>query len=96
MRAVKKPIPVDFVQFTRDIESIKKLKEFMGKNMGCLAGGFNGLPLELEIVTLEDGEVLEAKHIAREGDYIVKGAAGEFWPVRKEIFELTYEVIDEK
>ena len=28
---------------------------------------------------------------ADEGDYIVRGIAGEFYPVKKEIFERTYE-----
>lgn len=28
---------------------------------------------------------------ASEGDYIIKGVAGEFYPCKPEIFELTYE-----
>ena len=41
---------------------------------------------------------LEGDHTFEAGDYIAgPGAAGEFWPVRKDIFEATYaEVDDEK
>lgn len=39
---------------------------------------------------------LEGEMKARLGDYIVKGVDGEFYPVKKEIFEKTYvEVKDE-
>ena len=29
------------------------------------------------------------------GDYIIKGIKGEFYPCRADIFELTYERVDE-
>jgi len=31
---------------------------------------------------------------ATEGDYIIKGVAGEFYPCKPDIFEQTYEAID--
>ena len=31
---------------------------------------------------------------ATDGDYIIKGVKGEFYPCRKDIFEETYEKID--
>lgn len=38
---------------------------------------------------------LEGDHTFEEGDYIAgPGAAGEFWPVHKDIFEETYEEVD--
>lgn len=43
------------------------------------------------IVTLEDGKDGEAKHIADPGDWIVRGVKGELYPVKPDIFALTYE-----
>lgn len=45
---------------------------------------------------VEDGPVmtiptLEGDMDAMDGDWIIKGAAGEFYPVKPEIFEQTYE-----
>jgi len=34
---------------------------------------------------------LEGDHLARPGDWIIKGVAGEFYPCKPEIFEATYE-----
>ena len=42
-------------------------------------------PVELYISTLE------GVHHASVGDYIVRGIKGELYPVKPEIFELTYE-----
>ncbi len=40
-------------------------------------------------------ETLEGEHIARVGDYIIKGIAGEFYPCKPEIFDKTYEVVND-
>lgn len=32
---------------------------------------------------------------AHEGDYLIKGVEGELWAVQKDIFEKTYEILDE-
>lgn len=36
-------------------------------------------------------ETLEGNHKALEGDWIIKGVAGEFYPCKPDIFEMTYE-----
>jgi hypothetical protein len=33
--------------------------------------------------------------IANMGDYIIKGVKGEFYPCRPDIFEKTYELVEE-
>ena len=49
----------------------------------------------LQVGTLEDGQdSYQVKHIATEGDYIVKGIQGEFYPVKPEIFEDTYQEVN--
>ena len=44
----------------------------------------------------EDGTHLTVKHIATEGDWIIKGVQGEFYPCKPDIFEQTYEEVNEK
>lgn len=40
-----------------------------------------------------DVETLEGTMHGNAGDYLARGAAGEFYPIKKEIFEQTYEAI---
>jgi hypothetical protein len=40
---------------------------------------------------------LEGDHRADEGDWIIKGVKGEFYPCKSDVFEMTYEeVVDRK
>lgn len=45
----------------------------------------------LMIYTLEDGPGRKAKHFASVGDWIVRGIQGEFYPVKPDIFDATYD-----
>jgi hypothetical protein len=36
---------------------------------------------------------LEGEHIARHGDWIIKGVKGEFYPCKPDIFAATYEAV---
>ena len=36
-------------------------------------------------------ETLEGDHLVREGDYVIKGIKGEFYPCKPEIFKELYE-----
>ena len=39
---------------------------------------------------------LEGVMEGRVGDYIIRGIAGEFYPCKASIFQLTYEVVDDQ
>ncbi len=39
-------------------------------------------------------KTLEGLHIASNGDYIIKGVNGEFYPCQPEIFDKTYELVE--
>ena len=36
---------------------------------------------------------LEGNHLAKVGDWIIKGVAGEFYPCKDDIFRVTYEEV---
>ncbi len=38
-------------------------------------------------------KTLEGDHLARIGDYIIKGVEGEFYPCKPEIFKKTYDEV---
>lgn len=40
-------------------------------------------------------ETLEGRMQAKAGDWLIKGVKGELYPVRRDIFEETYEIISE-
>jgi len=39
-------------------------------------------------------DTLEGTHQGKAGDYLLKGIEGEMYPVKKEIFEKTYDIIN--
>lgn len=81
----KKPVVVEAIQFTRSNFHI--VSEFTG-----------GKADYLTIERCPNGrcyclvETLEGNMVANEGDYIIKGVHGEFYPCKPDIFEKTYEL----
>jgi hypothetical protein len=97
MKFRKKPVVVDAIQFEYSASGIEKLKEFCGDALGSTNKLRHPKAIgEAEIRTLEDGVTLTVKHIATEGDWIVKGVLGEYYPVKPDIFEATYELVKEE
>lgn len=68
------------------IEPVPPLWVMEAVHAGFLKRQFGGI---WEISTLE------GYMFARNGDYIIKGVHGELYPIQKEIFEETYEVLQE-
>jgi hypothetical protein len=88
----KKPVVIEARYFDGSQYSADHLIEWMnytGRFIRREWSSFGGL----YVGTLEDGEEGEAKHVASAGDWIIKGVAGEFYPCKPEIFELTYEQV---
>ena len=83
----KKPVVIEAVQFVDTDESILKLSEL-------------GLdPVRIDYADLDNPilkiETLEGMMIASEGNYIIKGVRGEFYPCKPDIFAETYEEVSE-
>ena len=41
-------------------------------------------------------ETLEGTTVAYDGDYVMMGAVGEFYPCREDVFEKTYDILEEE
>lgn len=81
MKYRKKPVVVEAIQF--DGDNFYEVEQFAkGETFYDLFGRFY-------IGTLE-GEMLVS-----EGDYIIKGVEGEFYPCKPDIFHKTYEEVEE-
>lgn len=94
MKFRKKPVEIEAMQFEYSLEGIEALRKFCGKSLGHIykARHINARA-EAEIGTLEDGETLKVKHIATEGDWIIRGVQGEFYACKPDIFKQTYEQV---
>ena len=90
----KKPVVIEAIKFKYSPAGIAAVTAFCGK-AACDFGKERHLTAVgwMQIRTLEDGVdgSPQVDHIAQEGDYIVKGVQGEFYPVKPDIFEATYE-----
>lgn len=97
MRYRKKPVTVDAFQYDGDL--IRSNGEWICPDWAKEAFQSGVLyydspncdepPTELYIATLE------GIHHVSVGDYIIRGVAGELYPCKPDIFEQTYEVVEE-
>jgi len=72
---VKKPIVIDAIRFTKD--NYKECEQF-------LEGNYDNTLNYPNIKTLEGTMTVS------EGDWIIKGIKGEFYPCKPDIFNMTY------
>jgi hypothetical protein len=80
----KKPVVIDARQLTKEnVDTV--IPEWLDLDAVHI---FNSGQLFAEIVTLEG--VMQAS----EGDYIIKGVQGEFYPCKPDIFDVTYELAE--
>lgn len=81
MKFVKKPIVVNAIQWTGTNND--DIVEFMGWKVDKTNYGHLKIP------------TLEGTMEARPGDWIVRGVTGEYYPVKPDIFALTYEPVQD-
>lgn len=87
MKYRKKPVTVEALQLKmRSARSYRKCKGFVGKSWIDHDNIPNRLPgIETLEVTIE----------VNDGDYIIKGEQGEFYSCKTNIFEATYENVED-
>lgn len=89
MKYKKKPVVIEAVQLTR--KYFDEALEFIPPEIieDYVSGEFKEDACEIEIKTLEGIMTVS------EGDYIIKGVKGEFYPCKPDVFEMTYEEVKE-
>lgn len=95
MKFRKKPVVIEAMQLLRADEN--EVRAWIEGNGGeCLSwlkpsiGGHQGF-LGLHIATLEGQMSMSASY----GDWIIRGVKGEFYPCKPDIFEETYESVEQ-
>ena len=86
IKAVKKPIAIEAIQWDGTYRGYQEIKEF-------------AKPYLVDVMRMISTDVLvvktlEGNMIARKDDYIVKGVKGEIYPVNSVIFDETYEALE--
>ena len=95
-KATKKPVTIDFVEWTG--ENHREMFEFLFDGFEPMA---EQLRAEGKNFYISHGKVrgglvvktLEGEHVANIGDMIIKGVKGEFYPCKPDIFAATYDVV---
>lgn len=85
----KKPVIVKAVQFLDTPESIREVVNFISKSGRAVTVSYKKETPRVKVKTLE------GNMWANVGDYVIRGVAGEFYPCKQEIFEQTYELVEE-
>lgn len=81
MKYKNKPVVVEAIQF--DGDNFYEVEQFTKGEAFCG-------PLGMLFIGTLEGEMLVS-----EGDYIIKGVEGEFYPCKPDIFHKTYEEVEE-
>ena len=84
MKYIKKPVVIEAVKFDATYASIKELV-----GLGLEDFTWNPVNKTLHIKTLEG--LMRADY----GDFIIRGVQNEFYPCKPDIFEETYEALED-
>lgn len=81
----KKPVKIEAVQFYDNPETLAELSNF----------GLEPVNVDYSVPSMPVLKIhtLEGVMTAIEGDFIIKGVQGEFYPCKPDIFEQTYEQV---
>lgn len=103
MKYRKKPVVIEAIQLTN--KNIKEVYELVNNEEVDLASSMHVNKWDefceiaerygLIISTLEGGKDKAVKHVVNIGDWVIKGINGEFYPCKPDIFEKTYEKVEE-
>ena len=88
----KKPVVIQAWQLTTD-NAKKGIPSFIDKNVVHIFVDYHDTPNERHYALIE---TLEGNMRAVEGDWIIRGVNGEFYPCKPDIFEKTYEVAESR
>lgn len=79
----KKPVVIEAVQFNPLAE---EQDEMLRHLEGCEGWQMQGKDILIP--------TLEGNHLAKPGDYVIRGVQGEYYPCKPSIFEETYEPVE--
>ena len=85
----KKPVVIEAMQLPAENEdATEELIDFLN----CMDRNYEWSSEQLGSLIIH---TLEGDHLAMPGDFIIKGVQGEYYPCKPDIFEQTYEQVDD-
>ena len=88
----KRPVVIDAWPFEGSYESYAAIPSGGMCQWKIVGGGSKSQSLKRGVI---DVQTLEGVMRAEPGDYIIRGITGEFYPCKLDIFEATYEAVEE-
>jgi hypothetical protein len=90
----KKPVVIEAVKWTGG--NHREMFNFLGGEDEDYLTAV-GVNFYIDWSKVEGGliiKTLEGEHVVTVGDYIIKGIKGEYYPCKPDIFEATYEIVN--
>ena len=84
----KKPVVIEAIKWDGTLFTLKQLQ-----SMGMETTSYGADYFRVNGISGLVIKTLEGQHIADLGDWIIQGVKGEFYPVKNDIFLLTYEPV---
>ena len=88
---VKKPVVIEAIQFTTNNEpndvEMTRMVDWINAESDMKISSHNGTSIFIN--------TLEGEMRAECGDWIIKGVNGEFYPCKPDVFEKTYDVVED-
>lgn len=88
MKYRKKPIVIEAVKWNGN--NVDEIADFIGLNSCITCGDPENEDESYFIISTLEGEMKAAIN-----DYVIKGIKGEFYPCKPDIFEATYELVQD-
>lgn len=85
MKARKKPVVVECIQWTGD--NLQEIRDFVGNYLLENYIEIHTYHKRSEVLNTIEIITLEGNHLCNINDYIIKGVQGEFYPCKPDIFE---------
>jgi len=100
----KKPVVVKALQYRARENEVEVLRFASRNGRECHYGGLSAEELEYRLRNgqiLDIGQTLviktlEGDHIVSNGDFVIEGVQGEYYPCKPDIFDETYTKVQEK
>jgi hypothetical protein len=90
MKYIKKPVEIEAIQWNGN--NFDDLKKFTNSSLRYRS--YYDYNKYYEDKTTLVIKTLEGNMTVSNGDFIIKGVKGEFYPCKRDIFEMTYEKLD--
>ena len=87
MKYRKKPVVIESIQWEGTAISFNAIMDTF-KDIKWTPGEMGSYSFNIE--------TLEGPHIVSKGDFIIKGVKGEYYPCKPDIFEMTYENVEDQ